>query len=563
MQPQFYFKENIMKNVKYCWVCGAKKVIHSFKLNRATVEPYNNGVALTPPMGWSSWNLFRNKINEKLFREIADAMVKSGLKDAGYKYVNIDDCWQSSSRDKDGRLQADFITFPSGMKKLASDINEMGLELGIYSSNGTLTCEEYPGSLDHEDIDAETFAEWGVGYFKYDFCHHVYIPTEAPFIVSLSIGKKGEDDFYKALAGDATLDGNARLIEDKEVEGGSYIKGLSSYSGTALFTKINAPENGEYVLTLTTRKNGNYEKFLLAQVNAQEKFEIKVPVSKSFTPEGRIQIIVKLQKGENHIKLYNPIGSKMDSSFMQYKKMGQALKRATKEYAEKNGVPEKPIVYSICEWGYNKPYKWGAEAGNLWRTTPDIMAKWFSIVSIYEHTVKLSKYSCIGGWNDPDMLEVGNGDLTYEENKSHFSLWCMMCAPLILGNDVRKFIKADGTVDTDNKVYQILTNKNLISINQDPLGIACERERQLSNSLLVDVLVKPLDNARVALCVFNKDTKEHKLELDIDKIINLPNVNVKKKEQYHIFDCWDNRHFDARKIVCEPEKHGCEVYIIE
>lgn len=552
-----------MNNVKYCPICAAKKVIHSFKLSKTATQPYNNGVALTPPMGWSSWNLFRYKINEQLFREIADAMVKSGLKDAGYKYVNIDDCWQSSQRDKEGRLQADFITFPSGMKKLAADMNEMGLELGIYSSNGTLTCEEYPGSLGYEAIDADTFAEWGVSYFKYDFCNHIYISTKAPLIAKVSVGKKGEEDFYTALAAEAKLDGNARLVKEPKLEGGYYIKGLSSYSGTATFTGINAPEDGEYVLTLTIKKDGRYEKFAFAVVNDSETFEIKAPLSKGFSLEGRVQTIVRLKKGENTIKIYNPIGSKMDSTFMQYKNMGEELKRATREYAEKNGVPEKPIVYSICEWGWNKPYKWGAEAGNLWRTTPDIIENWVSIVGIYEHNVKLDKYSGVGGWNDPDMLEVGNGNLTYDENKSHFSLWCMMCAPLILGNDVRKFIKADGSVDTDSKVYQILTNKQLISINQDPLGIACHRERSLSNSPFVDVLVKPLDNARVALCVFNKDSKERKLEIEIDKVINLANVNVKKKEQYHVLDCWENRHFDSKKIICEPEKHGCEVYIIE
>ncbi len=553
----------MMKNVKYCPVCAAKKVVHAFKLNKTATQPYNNGVALTPPMGWSSWNLFRYKINEQLFREIAEAMVKSGLRDAGYKYVNIDDCWQSSQRDKDGRLQADFITFPSGMKKLASDMNDMGLELGIYSSNGTLTCEEYPGSLGYEAIDADTFAEWGVGYFKYDFCHHVYISTKAPLISTVSVGKKGEKDFYTAFAADAKLDGNARLVKEPKMDGGYYIKGLSSYSGTATFTGIEAPEDGEYVLTLTIKKDGKYEKFALAVVNGDEAFEIKAPLTRGFSLLGRVQTIVKLRKGENTIKIYNPIGSKMDSTFMQYKNMGLELKRATKEYAEKNGVPEKPIVYSICEWGWNKPYKWGAEAGNLWRTTPDIVENWASIMGIYEHNVKLNKYSVPGGWNDPDMLEVGNGKLTYDENKSHFSLWCMMCAPLILGNDIRKFIKADGTVDTDSKVYQILTNKHLIAINQDSLGIACRRERSLSNSLLVDVLVKPLDNARVAVCVFNKDSKERKLELEIDKIINLSGINVKKKDKYHVHDCWENRHFDAKRIICEPEKHGCEVYVIE
>ena len=127
---------------------------------------YNNGAALIPPMGWSSWNIFRQRIDEKVILEIADAMKKSGLADAGYVYVNLDDCWQSSMRDSEGRLQSDFVSFPNGIKNLAERVNSLGLKLGIYSSNGTLTCEDLPASLGNEAIDADTFAEWGVEYFK-------------------------------------------------------------------------------------------------------------------------------------------------------------------------------------------------------------------------------------------------------------------------------------------------------------------------------------------------------------------------------------------------------------
>ena len=132
-----------MENLKHCPICAAKKVIHSFTVNNTPETSYNNGAALTPPMGWSSWNLFRNKISEELIKEIAVAMDKSGLREAGYTYVNIDDCWQSSARDENGRLQSDRMTFPSGIKSLAEYVNSLGLKLGIYSSNGTLTCEEY------------------------------------------------------------------------------------------------------------------------------------------------------------------------------------------------------------------------------------------------------------------------------------------------------------------------------------------------------------------------------------------------------------------------------------
>ena len=125
-----------------------------------------------PPMGWNTWNTFGDKIDEKLVRETADFIVESGLRDAGYEYVVIDDCWSELERDENGRLVADKNKFPSGMKALADYIHSKGLKFGMYSCCGALTCAGYPGSYDHEYIDAKTFAEWGVDYLKYDFCYH-------------------------------------------------------------------------------------------------------------------------------------------------------------------------------------------------------------------------------------------------------------------------------------------------------------------------------------------------------------------------------------------------------
>ncbi len=547
---------------KYCPVCAVKKFIRSKRLNQPVTEKYNNGMALTPPMGWSSWNLFKNKINENLIKEIAEAMAKSGLADAGYKYVNIDDCWQNSSRDENGKLQTDYITFPSGIKSLNDYVNSLGLKLGIYSSNGTLTCEDYPASLGKEKIDADTFAEWGVEYFKYDFCHNVPVSTLAPWIVKINIGEKYGEDIFEAKAEEAVLTGTARLIKDKTVDGGYYIKGLCADNGKAEFRNVAVEKQGKYVLTLTVRKAILKDKFLVICVNGKDKYYMDVPGMKTYTPERRLQIEIELESGNNTIVFSNPIASKKDSAFFQYKLMGEELKRATREYAEKNGTEEKKIIYSICEWGRNKPWLWGAEAGNLWRTTPDIIPDWKSVLALYEFTVRLGKHAGVGGWNDPDMLEVGNGNLTHEENKSHFSLWCMMCAPLILGNDVRKFIKSDGTVDKDSKVYQILTNKHLIGINQDILGIPCRKIKGLSHSLLVDVLVKPLDGKRVAVCVLNKGCGNKKVKIQIDKIVSFADVNVEQKEKYNIMNCWTNEKSESKEIISTTTKHGCDVFII-
>lgn len=549
-----------IKEKTFCPICSMKKLINSTKISQCTERNYDNSVALTPPMGWSSWNLFRNKISEELIREIADAMAKSGLADCGYRYVNIDDCWQASARDADGKLQCDKVNFPNGIKALAEYVNSRGVKLGIYSSNGTYTCEDYPASLRNERIDAETFARWGIEYFKYDFCHNVPISNIAPRICAVSVADKDTGEIYSRYTSDSmALKGMARIVPDSEVETGNYIDGLDAGNGS-LFIEYDAEEEGEYLLHIDTRKDSRKEKFLMIKVNGRDEYHIYCPSRKNFTAEGKLMETILLEKGINIIELSNPVGSRADSAAIQYKLMGRELKRATKKVAEENGTEEKPIVYSICEWGFNRPWRWGAEAGNLWRTTGDIRPTWLSILSIYEFTVHLAKYAGPGAWNDPDMLEVGNGELTIDENLAHFSLWCMLAAPLILGNDVRKFIKDDGSVDTDNKIYQILTNRTMIGINQDPLGVQCRRIK----TGVTDILVKPLEGSRVALCVFNKGKKEAAANFNLSQLTNISTLNLAKKSGYKVLDVWENSvNEGVTQINTSVASHGVKVYIIE
>jgi len=308
--------------------------------------PYN-GLAKTPPMGWNSWNLFAEKVDDQTVRTMADAMVTSGMKDAGYIYVNIDDTWEGV-RDANGVLATN-KKFPD-MKALADYVHSKGLKIGIYSSPGPRTCGGYPGSYGHEEQDGKMYADWGIDYLKYDWC-----------------------------------------------------------SASTIY------------------KNDQLQ-----------------PV---------------------------------------YQRMGDAL-HAT----------GRPIVYSLCEYGMGGVEKWGPEVGgNLWRTTGDISDEWDSMIGNIEKQVPTAPYAGPGHWNDPDMLEVGNGKMSDDEYRTHMSLWALTAAPLLAGNDIRTM------TDTTRS---ILLNKEVIAIDQDPLG---KQGSPVKNGNL-ETWVKPLKDGSVAVGVVNLDS---------------------------------------------------------
>ncbi|MBR6780850.1 MAG: alpha-galactosidase, partial [Clostridia bacterium] len=535
----------VMKKANICPKCLAKNLLANFRVSDVGEDAYNNGVALTPPMGWASWNKFRHHISENIIYDIAVAMKNSGLADAGYQFVNIDDCWQSSMRDDEGRMQSDFTNFPSGIPALCKKVNDLGLKLGIYSSNGSLTCEDLPASLGHERIDAETFARWGIEYFKYDFCHNTPISSLAPEIENIRIEIPGEVPERVYLAEQAQLTGNAKLYDGKKLASGKYVGGLCFGNGKMIFTDVIAEKEGEYALTIGIRKAVFAKKYAEVVVNEKDVYPIHAGATMAPSAEGRLQTRIYLREGKNSIMIHNPIASRMDSAAKQYTNMGKELKRATALVAAETGLPEKPITYSICEWGMNMPWKWGRTAGNLWRTTHDIQPTWFSICMIYEFNVRLWKYAAPGSWNDPDMLEVGNGNLTDDENRAHFSLWCMMAAPLILGNDLRTFLKEDGTADTENKTLKIVTNKAAIAINQDKRGLQCRRIKTGT----VDILVKPLENKELAVCVFNKTNKPIEEEIDIEDIAELNWVDLPEALQYEVYDIWNDKTFTTKEDI--------------
>lgn len=548
-----------MKNNKICPLCLLKKVfVPTHRVSFVPADKFENGVAATPPMGWSSWNCFRNHIDEDCLDAIGDALAKSGLRDAGYSYINLDDCWHSSERTANGELQGDYATFPSGIPALIQKLNAKGLKVGLYSSNGTLTCEDLPASLGHEEQDARTMAEWGVEYFKYDFCHHVYIPRNAPVITLIEVGKRGEKPCLSLSADTAHLEGMARVRPDSKMPTGTFVSGLDNAEGSMTLENVVLPECGEYYVNLVVKKHGGYDKFAVVEVNGV-KHALTFPATKHFNATANNQVFVKMNAGNNVIKIYNPVHSKADSTAMQYQHMARCLDNAASAVAAERGEAKKPIVFSICEWGWNRPYVWGASAGNLWRTTPDIRPIWSWIMTIYRHNVKLWKYGGIGGWNDPDMLEVGNGSLTAEEGRAHFSLWCMMAAPLILGNDLRKLFDESGNL-VKNKTFETITNEKLIAIDQDALGKPAKPLKLGA----VDILARPLASGKTAVCLVNRFGAARKVRLPMSLLVEDEYVATKRAEQYTLADQWSGEALSVKDYVnVQVPKHGVRVFVIE
>ncbi len=538
-----------------CPICYIKQFFtpKSRVSNTSFDVSFENNALTAPPMGWSTWNTFKNVINQDLLFEIANIMREKGLIDAGYSYLNIDDNWISSKRDNEGRLQGDLTTFSLGMEAVIKKLNAYGVKVGLYTSNGTHTCEDLPSSLGREEIDAKTFAKWGAEYFKYDFCHNIPISKYAPLIYGISICKKGESAESVYGAKNTFLSGNAKFMPCKKLPEGGYVSGLDKDGGAMSFENVKAIESGEYVLTLLIKKKGNsYKKFVNAVVNGKDIYGIEITPQKHYNLTSRFQTVINLEEGNNTIRIFNPIGTRADSAMLQYRNMASLLAKSAKEVAAETGNIEKPIAFSICEWGRNKPWQWGKTAGNLWRTTPDIRPIWIWINIIYEHNVKLYKYSDIGHYNDPDMLEVGNGKLTETQNKTHFALWCMMNSPLILGNDLRKI---------SDDVLKIVTNKNLIAINQDKLSKQAKRIK----TGLYDILAKPLNGGKVAVLVYNKSIAPIKVKVDLQKLISDDYVALKDTERYTLKDVYSEATQEIGKVFSTDKLKAYQsaVYIIE
>ena len=497
-----------------------------------------------PMMGFNTWNHFRSAIREEIIMGIADSFIRLGLDKVGYQYVVIDDgCYQRDrSRNEDGTLRHDTTYFPSGFKFLTDYVHNLGLKMGMYNDVGTATCNSMcAASWGFEDLDAMTYAKWGVDYIKYDFCNNPWAAApnlSAPNIRGIRV--TGTNDFsvtLNAVADGVIGQGNKSYpfqtgMSVTKNTSGNYVSGLTCNTGTNGTTgdlkfTINAPATGTYELSVEYAvASDTTNRWLQADVNGVRVIDGKQPN----TGNASVYVYnaptqVTLNAGENTIRLY--CEKRREIGMEQYAAFFDSIQKAKAAY------PGWDMIYSLCEWGNNQPWLWAWKLGDSWRTTGDIAATWDSMRSVYSQNVILDEYAGIDkGWNDPDMLEVANGTgvfvaSNYTENETHFNLWCMMNAPLMLGADLREVEYGDDT-------WKIITNKDAIALNQDPLGIQAKRVKiiqgatspdpRLANSTAsrVDFIAKPLANNDIALMITNLADSANAVEasITIDEIIN-------------------------------------------
>ncbi|MFJ6653452.1 NPCBM/NEW2 domain-containing protein [Microbacterium sp. NPDC091313] len=404
--------------------------------------------AATPPMGFSTWNEFGCDITADLILEMAHAIVDSGMREAGYEYVNIDDCWAQATRDAEGNLVADPVKFPEGIAGLADDIHALGLKVGIYSSAGATTCQRvYPGGLGYEYIDATNYADWGVDYIKYDNC-------------------------------------------------------------------------GDHALT-------------------DEDFTV-------YGFEGDVWMAEDLDQGEL-------------SAERRYERMGAAIQQVQQD--RRDAGEEWNVVLSICEWGDNEPWVWGTSVGGvLWRTTQDITDTFASVLSILDQQVGLEAYSGPNAWNDPDMLEVGNGGMTLAEYRTHFSLWALLNAPLIAGNDIRLMDTA-AERDADPALagaHAILTNADVIAVDQDWGGSQGFKVRDDGDT---EVWAKPMsDGESTAVVLLNRGLESATVSVAASE---LGDAGLTQAGAYTIDDLWDETETSTTGTVrAALDGHASRMFIL-
>ena len=553
---------------------------------------YGKKCGRLPSMGWNSWNAFGSGNNETLTKAMAEKIVELGLDKLGYKYIVLDDGCYKSDR-VNGLLANEEEKFPSGFKALADHLHSMGLKFGMYNDIGTNLCAGAAvGTCGHEREDAQTYIDWDIDFIKVDNCYYLWDNatfsnaenaryTYAPAIKSIYVKGSGLDISYDVKA-DGILVGNGICVTEEEGEG--FVKGIGTYDGTGpdqspvgdlsgeLRFIISADEAGDAELIVEYATGREPETGCWLQVaigegkEAEYFYDDLLPESEAKTAFIKSSAIkIKLNKGENILRLMNH--RRQENTLCSYAELVKGF-----EEAFKNGSPRKDIILSICEWGKTQPQNWGYKVGDSWRILNDITfqvgadgdpgkANWSGdyttgVTNQYNKAVIMDEFSGLTkGWNDPDMMMIGMDGLNETMCKSHMVMWCMMNSPLMLGLDLRRVEKGDW-------IHNIISNKDLIDLNQDALGVQAKRiysslekdnpdKVYLRDNKRVDALAKPLSDGSVAVAFINLDTSDSQEKICVDKNLILKYLRDKmtdldafeKASSYSVKDLWSGDTF--------------------
>ncbi len=466
-------------------------------------------LARTPPMGWNSWEAFRKDFDEDALKAQADAMVQLGLRDAGYVYFVIDGGWKTSQRDASSNLVADPQKFPHGIKALADYVHQRGLKFGLHQPAGIRDCgKDEPGSQGNEERDAALFASWGVDFIKYDQCDYIHESKTTPGAPDLDklVVRQGDRVVFATEAEDPRnhLKGMARVEDCERCSGKKSVAGIG-YADGAVEVNTRVTEAGHYTLEVQFAKpyyGQNRDRFkqigFFVSVNGglRQRIDIPYAIADRYST-GAVSTGIELKQGNNVIVLDNPSSQEEDVR-LSYLKMAGALERSG-----------RAIMFSTS--GAPRPWLWAEPAAHLWRTAGDISNRWTSIMATLDRHADVVRFSRPGFWADPDMLEVGapapaarNGNsssaMTVTEQRTQFSLWAILNAPLFISADLRHL---------DGHAKSILLNREVIAVDQDTLSVP---GRLIRNDGDVEVFARRLKDGD-AVALLNRGTSPSQIRV--------------------------------------------------
>lgn len=563
-----------------------------------------------PAMGWNSWNAFGSGNTEELTKAMADKFIELGLDKLGYEYLVLDDgCY--SKRGDDNTLLNEKEKFPSGFKALADYIHAKGLKFGMYNDVGVKLCSGLEvGTCGYEALDVKSYLEWNIDFIKVDNCYYLWDNatfsdaenakyTYAPNIKSITLKNEKYDVCITLSAvAEGILAGSGAWKQD------DYVTGIGTYDGTGpevspigdlsseLQFEPEVEEAGNYELTVEYEAGVQINKgsWLQIAVGTKEKtqiaFDDELPATEGFTISEPINI--DLQSGKNLIRFMNH--RRQENTLNSYATIREEFTKA---------APDSDIVISLCEWGKTQPHRWGYKIGDSWRILNDItfqvgsdgdpgQGAWTSdyttsITSQYNKAVIMDEFAGLNrGWNDPDMLMIGMNGLDDTMCRTHMSMWCMMNSPLMLGLDLRR-------VNIGDVWYNIISNKDVIALNQDKLGIQAKRidiipqdysankdiwDKAMTNpdkeyvrdNDRIDILAKPLSDGSIAVAFYNLSEKDliSTIAVDIEKIVSaigdkMVDIKLFKDAQsYEITNLWTGEKYECGCSIeaCELAAHA-------